>query len=287
VPDDHEFKLHDSYKEVLEQPYLHYAEYILLFNSSVAGLKIGAPVEYRGIQIGSVTDISMRYLGNDIQFDIKEAPIPVKIRIDPGRLNYEDSEAGVAAIQRNTSQRVANGIRASLATGSLLTGSRFVAFDYVDSAVPASIGQLGEYKTFPTVNRGFAQIEEQLSQFLNKLNKLEIEDSLESLDEVLIRFRDFTDSFKSTLANVDNLLTAESTQEIPVGLNKVLQQMERTLSGFDPSSPTARNFNALVIELRELSKGLADYAEILTNQPNALIFSGSNQPDPQPPQKSK
>ncbi len=283
VSDGYQFRLFDSYEDVLTQPYHHYAEYLLLFNTSVAGLTVGAPVEYRGIQIGTVTDIAMHYLSSNNAFTLGEVPIPVKIRIDPGRLHYEDSEEGVATIRQHMVDRVAFGAKASLAVGSLLTGSRFITFDYIESDEPATIGKLGDYETLPTINRGITQIEEQLSQLLNKLNSLELKETLGSLDVTMADIRDFTHHFNGTLANVDSLLTDEATRKMPEGINRAIQQLEITLAGVDPSSPTLQNFNALLLELRQVSRELSDYAEILTNQPNALIFSGSNQQDPQPP----
>ena len=56
-------------------------------------------------------------------------PIPVLIRIEPGRLQMGDSPEGAKILKDAIRRGVGNGLRATLATGSLLTGSRFIALD--------------------------------------------------------------------------------------------------------------------------------------------------------------
>ncbi len=56
-------------------------KYVLYFDGSVRGLDIGAPVSFKGVRIGSVTDIKL-YVANE-QFDLK---IPIFIEIEPDRI---------------------------------------------------------------------------------------------------------------------------------------------------------------------------------------------------------
>ena len=62
-------------------------KFVLLFDQSVRGLVKSAPVEFRGIPIGRVADISFDYLkvANDLR-------IPVLVEIDPSLLRRETAE---------------------------------------------------------------------------------------------------------------------------------------------------------------------------------------------------
>jgi len=283
VEEGHLFQLYPSLEDMLNQPFHHCAEYLLLFNTSIAGLSVGAPVEYRGIRIGSVTDISMHYLSANDAFNLTEVPIPVKIRIDPGRLHYEDSEKGVADIRAHMVDRIKFGARAYLAIGSLLTGSQYVAFEYIPNAEKAEIGHLGDFEILPTVNRGFNQIEDQVTQLLEKLNSLELGQTLTSMNQTLTDVRTFLEHFNETLTGLDAILADEKTRSLPSTLTDTLNQVESTLSGLDPDSPIYQQLEATLANLSEASREFSNYLNILNNKPNAIIFSDSNQKDPIPP----
>ena len=57
--------------------------YVMFFDSSVSGLRVGAPVEFRGVNVGSVTKI-LGTIGEDL-----EIQIPVYVEIGEGRQHGE------------------------------------------------------------------------------------------------------------------------------------------------------------------------------------------------------
>lgn len=99
------------------------------FTESVRGLKLGAPVYFRGIQVGEVTDIQL-------SFDMvnKTITVPVTVSIDYGRIarmgNAETATQLVTTRQSRVDYFIKQGLRGQLQTGSLLTGSLFVAMDF-------------------------------------------------------------------------------------------------------------------------------------------------------------
>jgi paraquat-inducible protein B len=122
------FTLNADRAQALKQPDLYSFEYLLLFQSSVRGLSVGAPVDFRGLAIGEVTAISVE----DGPSAKNTAPqIAVTVRIYPSRvptLAGIQSEDGTSAGQRAAlNPMVAKGFRAQLRSGSLLTGQLFVS----------------------------------------------------------------------------------------------------------------------------------------------------------------
>src|SRR5208283_2648875 len=103
--------------------------YQLIFKDSVRGLDAGAPVEFRGIPIGRVTDIRA-------QVDVKtfKFSVPVTIELDAQKLGVKvmDLPPGTTLDElrhRLIDKLVEDGARAQLQTGNLLTGSAFVSID--------------------------------------------------------------------------------------------------------------------------------------------------------------
>src|SRR5690606_1374246 len=115
------------------------------FDGSVAGLRIGAPVKFRGIDIGKVKDVRISMTG--AIRDPNNIRIPVLLEIDEDRLTAE----GVAGIDFDDREQVDRlvglGLRATLETESVVTGVRFVALD-VKPATPAHV--VGD-RTYPEI----------------------------------------------------------------------------------------------------------------------------------------
>jgi paraquat-inducible protein B len=113
--------------------------YELLFTDSVRGLAPGAPVEFRGIPIGEVTEVRAHVDAKTFEFTA-----PVTILLDAPRLGVQiedlDPATDFAALrQKLISSLVAHGVRAQLRSGNLLTGALYVAFDFFPDAPPATV----------------------------------------------------------------------------------------------------------------------------------------------------
>lgn len=277
-----EYELFESYQDMIDQPYLHFAEYILLFDTSVRGLRKGASVEYRGIQVGSVVNVSMDYLPEDAAYQAQSNPVPVLIRVDPGRFRYGDNPEAVEITRKLMYERVEMGMRAMLSTGSLITGGMYVAVDYFEDAEPAIIGKLGEYETIPTISTGIAQIERQVTDLLEKLNALRLKKTVEELEETLVSTRSFVESAKTTFAKLDVILEDEDTQELTGSVNEATLELQKVLEGFSPDSGFYRTLNEALDEIQKASENIEKYTNTLNSKPNSLIFSGSQSPDPEP-----
>ena len=145
--------------------------YELIFKDSVRGLSPGAPVEFRGIPIGEVSDIRA-------QIDLKtlEFSTPVTIRLDPQRLGVKVI-AGVSGADLEMMRRrlidvmVAHGIRAQLRTGNLLTGAVFVALDFFPGAPPATVDWSQTPVQLPTMPGQLEATEAKVTNIINKLDQ--------------------------------------------------------------------------------------------------------------------
>jgi paraquat-inducible protein B len=145
APDGTRFTLFESLAATRREVYTQKAHYLAYFDQSVRGLQPGAPVEFRGIQIGEVRDVKLEY-----HPDTQEFLIPVMIEIEPERI------ANLGMVDPATRRQgldllVKRGLRAQLQSGNLLTGQLIVQLDFHPGTKPAEIAWDGTYPVIPTV----------------------------------------------------------------------------------------------------------------------------------------
>jgi paraquat-inducible protein B len=252
--------------------------YLLLFSGSVRGLNPDAPVEFRGIRIGSVVAASFKYLPGD-----PEHRVPVLIKLDSSVLTGKTGEdEGVT--QRLIRDGVANGLRASLKTGSLLTGQLYVDLDYQKDAPPAAITGLGDYAVLPTTpGVGIDELQAKIGAILDKFQALPIEKIGENANAALA-------SVKETAGNLDRLTGPGSSLEKT--LNNT-QKVTAELSGNKDISATLRNLRETSSELnsslgvigtqfKQVGSNLSQATDTVKRQPWRLIWPTTKKYPDQP-----
>ena len=225
--------------------------YLLLFTGSVRGLSPDAPVEFRGIRVGSVVAASFRYLPND-----PEHRVPVLIKIDPAVLT-SNPEGDSGATRTLISQGVAEGLRASLKTVSLLTGQLFVELDFQKNAAPAVITGVGDYTVLPTIPAvGLDELQERAGAVLDKLKALPVEKIGENANAALA-------SIKVAADHLDKLTGPGSSLEET--LNQI-QKVTAELSGNKDISVTLHNLRETSVELNSTMTALSQqFKQVGTN----------------------
>jgi paraquat-inducible protein B len=266
------FELYPDYASVNERPYRHSLEYVVRFPQSVRGLRPGAPVEYRGIRMGRVERVLLTEMSGQ-GLTGKGEPIPVLIRLEPGRLELPDSEEGTATLASVIETAVRSGLRATLSTGSLITGSLYVYFDMYPDEPPAEMGSFAGHPTIPTIAGGLEGIQVRISALLDKLNALPLEELLDGVDQLL--------------ADVDAIVASEDMQSLPASLEATLAELRDVLDSVSTDSAMQERLMRTITELDRTLQSLGNLLDTLEEQPNALIFNREPGDDPQPPAGSQ
>lgn len=272
------FNDEDSAKE---GRYGQYLEYVMLVDDTVRGLSPGAPVEYRGVRIGTVVSVPWNFTAPQPD-SLSRFAIPVLIRIEPQRFDDTEQDVNIEQWQQRLERMFDHGLRASLKAGNLLTGALFVDLNFYKDAVPFQRMTFVEKQVFPTTSGGFAQIEQKVSNLLDKLNKLQIEPVLDTLNQTLASTQKTMEKVNGIAASVDALLADPATSQLPDNVNTTMRQLRDTLQGFAPDSQGYSELTQTLSRLEKLMRDLQPVVRTLNDQPNALIFDKKLNEDPQP-----
>ena len=260
------------------QSYDHHADYVVSFSQSVSGIRPGTPVEYRGFTVGSVQRILIKALVAE-QLTGLGGPIPVLIRLEPGRMGLPDTQESVARFEAAIQEGVKHGLRASHRSGNLLTGSSLVSFEYHPEQGAAELGSFAGYTEIPTISGGIMRIGDQVSTLLAKLNALPLEPIVRDLDATLVAIRD-------AVENLNGLLGSDDTQALPSSVQSALLELNGILDSVSPDSTTAKQLNNSLQELTQVLRNLESVTRTLSDQPSTLIFSQPIPEDPVPTKRS-
>jgi paraquat-inducible protein B len=256
APGETVFVLHENRQAAEERSFTFATPYRLFFDQSVRGLSIGAPVEFRGIQIGVVTDIDLKFDPNSQQ----GFHIPVTIKLQPERFMGGNAPVSPEVRRGVVDRMVANGLRAQLRSGNLLTGQMFVAFDVFKSAPVAKVDWSGPIPEIPTTPGSIEEITANLSRLADRLGKLPVEEIGADL--------------KSSLASLSvTLKKSEDTgPELKATLEAARQALNSTNALIGPDSTVNNELRRTLIELSEAARALTRAANQFESQPDSLIF---------------
>lgn len=279
------FTLYNSHADILKNAYTRKINFVMYFDSSVRGLSVGAPVEFKGIKIGTVTRISL-------EFDSKKTTfrIPVSVEIEPERI-VQTNNNGVSSYA-TFQTLVQHGLRARLQTGSLLTGQLFVELGmFPDTPIHLSDTQ-SKVPELPTIPAGLTVITDSAQEFLAKLNRIKVDEigdqllaSLKGANKILNAPEIHTavgemgtamQSLKSVLSKVDQSDIKGTIAAAKNALAKVDQTLVLTNRILKPNAPLQYNLIEMISELQETARSIRTLVEMLQRQPQALIFGKDN-----------
>lgn len=272
------FKLYASEVEAEAAQFNPDRSMLLLFEQSVRGLKKGAPVEFRGLNVGRVVDVSFKYTPAATLH--KDPPVPVLVELDLSALRT----TGQKAVDEDAilAEAVKNGLRAKLGTGSLLTGALFIDFDYVTDAPPAEMGKLGEFDVMPTQSSGLVQLEAKVNAILAKIEAL-------PLDETLGKFGKTADEITKTVAEArgaldaaHKLLANDKTQNLTTEIDATLKQLQTSVKSLGPEGSMQGDLQRTLDELRAALRAIKTLSDGVAEKPNSLIFGRKDTGNPVP-----
>lgn len=279
------FTLHDDRRSIEDRAYASKARFVLHFQESVRGLAVGAPVEFRGMRIGSVTGIQLEYERKGGRF-----LIPVVIEIEPERVLERAPAPGEglrASPQATFDALVRRGLRARLQTGNLLTGQLFVELDMHPKSKIRLAQVPGPYPELPTIPGGFGQVAGSVESILAKLDRIDLEAIGTDLQGTLAATSKLANQpdlersiadLSASLASLRSILRKvdQHAEPIAANLDKALASARETLGHLDvvlaPDSPLHEHSARLAEELGEAARAIRALVDMLQRDPQSVMF---------------
>jgi paraquat-inducible protein B len=175
-------------------------KFVVYFDGSVKGLNVGSPVVFRGVKIGSVTDIQIAFDPQEM-----EALIPVIIEIERDRFRGGETD------RRYFKELIDKGLRAQLQMQSIVTGQLGIYVDFFPDTPVVLRGTDTDYPEIPSILSKTEELQKTLAE-------LPLEDLVEKIH--------------SAMEGIDRLVNSPELNEAVSSLGttaKEVQEMIRTL----------------------------------------------------------
>ena len=199
--------------------------FVLYFPGSVNGLRVGAPVKFRGVEVGSVEDIRIRLEPKQSVYRI-----PVIIGIDPDKITSLGGSETILNSPAEYQSAIDGGLRGQLQSESFVTGLLFVALDYFPGS-PATFVQRPRtakfrYREIPTEPSSTEKARMAVSEVLTKLAESDlvglVDSARQAVSEVhqLVGSRELKRTIRSLGAVAGRLgEAAGSVSRLAIGLD--------------------------------------------------------------------
>ncbi|MGE4342970.1 MAG: MlaD family protein [Geoalkalibacter sp.] len=284
-------------------------KYVMYFDSSVKGLSVGAPVLFRGVKIGFVSDIL-------IQGDMQEMifRVPVIAEIDLSRFQFADEKDPSPEFHQSLIDR---GLRAQMQIQSLVTGQLMINLDFYSDRPARFVSGTTELPQIPTIPSTTAELAQKLEELplqqlvegtnrlIGGMERLVNDDDMQqmprNLNLAVAAARDLMAKLDrevgllsaearktiraatATLEQADRVLTFEEglTGELADNLNQTLAQARQSLNTLDQTLEAVQERAAdeqsryqlrhALSELGNAARNLGDLVEYLGRHPEALL----------------
>lgn len=249
---------------------------VTYFQGSVGGLQNGAPVNFRGVRVGSVANVVL-----ELDARTLDARIPVYLDLEPDRLTWVGGEP----VATDVSQLVDKGLRARLAMQSVVTGQMEVALDFLPDSPAKLVGaDLPEIPSAPsefealkqTVSElPLAEIANRVDAVLARLDHLLASGDLErgvaalagSMTELQGLLGDVRDGAKPILADV--LETSRATRRLVEQGTATLTNAQGLLAR---DARSRQDLETALGNLADASRSFRSFADKIERNPNALVI---------------
>ncbi len=274
---------------------------VMVFDSSVKGLTVGAPVTLRGVEIGQVTGINLL-------LDSNTAKLIMQVEAELSGESVQMTEQPSVAL---IDHLIGRGLRAQLNIQSLLTGLLYVQLDFHPGTpvdLPAINSEYAQIPTIPTeLERIVSQIEgldiaqmaADLQSIASNVGAFVAQEPFQQLPadvgQTLASLRSLTNELQGTLSTArpgiervldnSNALVSGASDALPkltsllednmVILRSATERFESTMGEIDglvsADSATTYRLNEALRELALAGRALQMLAKTLEEQPESLL----------------
>ena len=210
--------------------------FVVYFDESIQGLNLGSPVKLRGVGVGRVVDLGVRY-----EPQSNHSLVAVVCEFDR---NMVTDNKGVMIDVSNKAELqtlVGRGLRAQLGLVGLATGLLYVELDFLDPALYPAGNSPGDvrYPVVPSIPSTIAEFQASVTEILTRVKRIDFEGLVNDVKDVLTDTRRQVDSvdlkglvaqWQKTGASMDALASSPDLRQVPANLNATLADLRKTLA---------------------------------------------------------
>jgi paraquat-inducible protein B len=249
-------------------------QYVLYFDGSVKGLNVGAPVDFQGVRIGSVTRVTVQYLPQEQEFRT-----PVYIETEPNTIRASGVRVAEDERKEFIQFLIERGLRARLESQSLVTGQLFVQLGFYPDTPIRLVGGDPDVPEMPTIPTTLQRAEAAAQDLLEKIKDLPLDQlfahfmeivqgtsRLVNSPEVLALLRTSND----TMTDVRRLVQHDDGKAIMV-LNEVQKASAGARALMTDLQQVVRRVDGQIVPLTDGAKQTLDAARAVLKDSQQLI----------------
>lgn len=279
--------------------FAEYRTYVVFFPYAVGGLREGAPVTFRQVQVGHVTTVDLVFTGETFGDSWIMAVVEIRRNAlrDPSGKAADHSDAELARIM------IESGLRASVRSSSMIAGQRSVDLDLRPDSPARLSGIRSRYPEIPSAPTGMEVINERVEATLKKISDVPIDEVLIQLNATLasmqtaldkgnvpatlLELRTTLEGASRTFASAEKAIgqadgvsgqataTLASVDQTMKNLQKTLERLDRTLATVERNVEGTAELRSETVktveEMNELMKSLRSLVEMLQQNPESLV----------------
>jgi paraquat-inducible protein B len=240
---------------------------VMVFDGSVKGLSVGAPLALRGVQIGHITDIVLIF-----DTDTIDVIMFVEAEIQGKHIQRRGNSEG-----EFTEEMIGRGLRAQLNSQSLLTGLLYIQLDFHPNSDLILAEVDSPYTQIPTIPSDMQRI----SREFESINFSEVADNLRTVAEGMSKFvnngafQQLPEDLHATLVSIESLSSQMTAQIATSGpkLDALLDDTSSTVEAFNTEIP--RVANSAINTLAQLDGAMENFDQTMS-QINDLVADDSS-----------
>ena len=267
------FDIYPNYEAADDERYTQSVKFVVLVSDTIRGLKVGAPVEYRGVHIGQVISTNMLVKNAPTKIMKEEIKIPVLIGMQPGRVGLPDDAIGLARMEEQNRLWVKQGLKAMLRTGNLLTGSLFIDLQHYNDQPIGEVDRFAGFPVIPTTTNEFSQIAEKAGKFVDSLNNLPLNNLTDNANDLMSEITLTAKELRGVSQNLEKLLVSANNQRLAEQLKQSLQGITNLTKDLSSGSRGYEDLRKTLGSVNNVMQELKPLLNQLKHQPNGLIFN--------------
>ncbi len=235
---------------------------VMYFDESVKGLDVGAPVLFKGVKIGEVTEVRLQANLQTMQF-----LIPVYAKIYNGKSLITNNRDERARLDKF----IQDGLRARLAINSVITGQLLVELDMFPKSKIVLHEEAKNQFEIPTIGSPFAEI----SKSIQVMPITQIADDVHNITQTLDKeLPPLLSKMNSTLDTVDYILkeNKNNTTKMVAEFGTAAQNVGGAAKSLDLiMGENASQFSTLIETLTAAANSLKNLTDYLQMYPSSII----------------